>query len=192
MRDLQNRCEKVVELEIALDENTELMRSSLGSKSQQQKMAFLERNLEQLTKVQKQLVEQNATIKKDFSVAERRLATRNERITKLEDLLQEAQTRLELQNQKFDSQVADLREKLKEAQSMSRACCLISSLDREASSPSSGSWLYSSRIAKPLRGGVTSDTGKNDPPAALNPAVERLAESGSNKRSSWYVNLLGK
>ena len=80
MRDLQNRCEKVigyrrircpslcswimrvlpqvVELEIQLDEIKEqynnVIRNS-NSKAQQKKMAFLERNLEQLTVVQKQV-----------------------------------------------------------------------------------------------------------------------------------------
>jgi kinesin family protein 5 len=49
------------------------MKSTLGSKSQQQKMAFLERNLEQLTGLQKQLVEQNSSLKKEFSVAERKV-----------------------------------------------------------------------------------------------------------------------
>jgi kinesin family protein 5 len=81
MRDLQNRCEKVrmlsrlvnhqypriysqeifkvVELEIQLDEIKEqynnVIRNS-NSKAQQKKMAFLERNLEQLTLVQKQVI----------------------------------------------------------------------------------------------------------------------------------------
>jgi kinesin family protein 5 len=73
MRDLQNRCEKVVELEITLDENKEVMKTALGSKSQQQKLLFLERNLEQLTGLQKQLVEQNSSLKKEFSVAERKV-----------------------------------------------------------------------------------------------------------------------
>ena len=74
MRDLSNRCEKVrmcliycqllitlwqvVELEIQLDELREqynnVIRNS-NSKAQQKKMAFLERNLEQLTLVQKQV-----------------------------------------------------------------------------------------------------------------------------------------
>jgi len=58
MKDLQNRCEKVVELELSLDETREqyntILRSS-NNKSQQQKMTFLERNLEQLTNVQKQV-----------------------------------------------------------------------------------------------------------------------------------------
>jgi kinesin family protein 5 len=76
LRDLQNRCEKVgknpfilnicssilllqvVVLEIQLDEIKEqynnVIRNS-NSKAQQKKMAFLERNLEQLTLVQKQV-----------------------------------------------------------------------------------------------------------------------------------------
>jgi len=89
MRDLQNRCEKVsgsitsvryphlciyfflvqvVELEIQLDEIKEqynnVIRNS-NSKAQQKKMAFLERNLEQLTLVQKQvgsLVQKQGTV----------------------------------------------------------------------------------------------------------------------------------
>ena len=84
MRDLQNRCEKVckksfsisptfnlrntqcfgiircqvVELEIQLDELKEQYNNVIknsNSKAQQKKMAFLERNLEQLTLVQKQV-----------------------------------------------------------------------------------------------------------------------------------------
>lgn len=58
MRDLQGRCEKVVELEMSLDETREqynnVLRAS-NNKAQQKKMAFLERNLEQLTTVQKQV-----------------------------------------------------------------------------------------------------------------------------------------
>lgn len=72
MKDLQNRCEKVrlapvwarltnlqvIELEISLDETQEqyknVMRHSNG-KTQQRKMDFLSRNLDQLTLVQKQV-----------------------------------------------------------------------------------------------------------------------------------------
>lgn len=58
MRDLQQRCEKVVDLELSLDETREQYNSVLrasNNKAQQKKMAFLERNLEQLTNVQKQV-----------------------------------------------------------------------------------------------------------------------------------------
>ncbi|KAJ3101679.1 hypothetical protein HDU97_001220 [Phlyctochytrium planicorne] len=174
MRDLQNRCEKVVELEISLDETREqynnILRNS-NSRAQQQKMAFLERNLEQLTNVQKQLVEQNSTLKKELAVAERKLVARNERIQNLEVLLHDTQKKLELQNQKFEAQLASMREKLQEARSLN---------------PQGSSWLYSSRIAKPLRGGGANPVaGENE---------EAPIENGDsvNKRSSWYISLLKK
>lgn len=142
MRDLQNRCEKVVELEISLDETREqynnVLRNS-NNKAQQKKMAFLERNLEQLTNVQKQLVEQNSSLKKEVAIAERKLLARNERIQALEALLQDAQEKLTTQNQKFEAQLQAVRERLEQARS-------------QKSNSLSG--LSFGRIAKPLRGGM--------------------------------------
>jgi kinesin family protein 5 len=104
MRDLQNRCERVVELEISLDSTREqynsILRSS-NSKQQAKKLAFLERNLEQLTLVQRQLVEQNAQLKKEVAIAERKLVARGERIRGLEGLVQESQEKLMVANHKF-------------------------------------------------------------------------------------------
>jgi kinesin family protein 5 len=71
-------------------------------------------------------------------VAEKKLITRNERIQNLEALLKDAQTRLEIQNQKFEAQLSSMREKLQEART--------NTVD--------SSWLHSGRIAKPLRGGA--------------------------------------
>jgi len=94
-------------------------------------MAFLERNLEQLTLVQKQvcllrfhigplmtrqqLVDQNSTLKKEAGIAERKLLARNERIQNLEALLQDADRRLSLQNQKFEAQLQAVKERLDQA-----------------------------------------------------------------------------
>jgi kinesin family protein 5 len=104
MRDLQNRCERVVELEISLDDAREqynnVLRSS-NNRAQQKKMAFLERNLEQLTHVQRQLVEQNSSLKKEVAIAERKLIARNERIASLEALLQESQEKLTQANHRY-------------------------------------------------------------------------------------------
>lgn len=66
-------------------------------------MAFLERNLEQLTHVQRQLVEQNNTLKKEVAIAEKKLSARNERIMSLESLLQESQEKLTAANHRYDS-----------------------------------------------------------------------------------------
>ena len=104
MRDLQNRCERVVELEISLDETREqynnVLRSS-NNRAQQKKMAFLERNLEQLTHVQRQLVEQNGSLKKEVAIAERKLLARNDRIMSLEALLQDSQEKLTAANHRY-------------------------------------------------------------------------------------------
>lgn len=104
MRDLQNRCERVVELEISLDSTREQYNNvlrSANSKQQQKKLAFLERNLEQLTIVQRQLVEQNATLKKEVAIADRKLVARGERIRGLETLLSESQEKLMQANHRY-------------------------------------------------------------------------------------------
>jgi len=64
-------------------------------------MAFLERNLEQLTHVQRQLVEQNSGLKKEVAIAERKLVARNERIQSLESLLQDSQEKLTAANHRY-------------------------------------------------------------------------------------------
>ncbi|KIM87108.1 hypothetical protein PILCRDRAFT_95952 [Piloderma croceum F 1598] len=182
MRDLQNRCEKVVELEIQLDEIKEqynnVIRNS-NSKAQQKKMAFLERNLEQLTLVQKQLVDQNSTLKKEAGIAERKLLARNERIQNLEALLQDADRRLSVQNQKFEAQLQAVKERLDQARAQKAA----------SSSP-----LSFGRIAKPLRGGGGASAAPAGPVpisggGAANPLTRiQNEEGGGAKRASWFFN----
>jgi hypothetical protein len=77
-----------------------VLRSS-NNRAQQKKMAFLERNLEQLTHVQRQLVEQNSSLKKEVAIAERKLIARNERIQSLESLLHDSQEKLIQANHRF-------------------------------------------------------------------------------------------
>jgi hypothetical protein len=68
-------------------------------------MIFLERNLEQLTVVQRQLVEQNSSLKKEVAIAERKLIARNERIQSLESLLQDSQEKLTAANHRYVSSI---------------------------------------------------------------------------------------
>ncbi|TLS28695.1 hypothetical protein PpBr36_01272 [Pyricularia pennisetigena] len=176
MRDLQNRCERVVELEISLDETREqynnVLRSS-NNRAQQKKMAFLERNLEQLTQVQRQLVEQNSSLKKEVAIAERKLIARNERIQSLESLLQDSQEKMAQANHKFEMQLASVKERLEAAKAGST---------RGIGSPTGlGGFSFTnagSRIAKPLRGG-----GGGTDNTAANPTISNL-QSSDNKRSS--------
>ncbi|KAK4521668.1 uncharacterized protein ATC70_004200 [Mucor velutinosus] len=171
MRDLQTRCEKVVELEMSLDETREqynnVLRAS-NNKAQQKKMAFLERNLEQLTNVQKQLVEQNSSLKKEVALAERKLIARNERIQSLETLLQDAQEKLINQNQKFEAQLQAVRERLEQARSQKSQNSMA---------------LNFGRVAKPLRGGgAVVENGENSP---TSPTEKR------DKRNSWIPGFMG-
>lgn len=69
-------------------------------------MMFLERNLEQLTVVQRQLVEQNSSLKKEVAIAERKLIARNERIQSLEQLLQDSQEKLTAANHRYVDKVS--------------------------------------------------------------------------------------
>ena len=197
MRDLQNRCERVVELEISLDETREqynnVLRSS-NNRQQQKKMAFLERNLEQLTVVQRQLVEQNTSLKKEVAIAERKLIARNDRILSLESLLSDSQEKLTAANHRyvslptledsltchsFETQLQAVKERL-EAAKISRN--LGASQGGGASLANLGA-----RIAKPLRGGGGAPEMNGGPSL---PILSTLAsnESGSGKRSSWFFN----
>jgi hypothetical protein len=62
-----------------------------------------------------QLVDQNSSLKKEAGIAERKLLARNERIQNLEALLQDADRRLSVQNQKFEAQLAAVKERLDQA-----------------------------------------------------------------------------
>ncbi|KAG0138003.1 P-loop containing nucleoside triphosphate hydrolase protein [Tuber indicum] len=179
MRDLQNRCERVVELEISLDETREqynnVLRSS-NNRAQQKKMAFLERNLEQLTHVQRQLVEQNSTLKKEVAIAERKLNARNERIQSLESLLQDSQEKLTAANHRFEAQLTAVKERLEAAKVGTRGI---------------GGTNFSfqgSRIAKPLRGGGGSSGDANVAPVPLSSVQGSAAQQEVQhpKRGSWF------
>lgn len=218
MRDLQNRCERVVELEISLDETREqynnVLRSS-NNRQQQKKMAFLERNLEQLTIVQRQLVEQNGNLKKEVAIAERKLIARNERIASLEALLGDSQDKLTAANHRyvlrsavlggkdiantthrFEAQLQAVKERLEAAK--------VSSRNLPTSPGGMGTAMFSgaaSRIAKPLRGGGGMDgSGVAAPIINGGPSIPALSSlqsqdgnvggagvsGGGNKRTSWF------
>jgi kinesin family protein 5 len=218
MRDLQNRCERVVELEISLDSTREqynsILRSS-NSKQQQKKLAFLERNLEQLTLVQRQLVEQNAQLKKEVAIAERKLVARGERIRGLEGLVAESQEKLMVANHKYVLLVNSLF--IPKNQSLTLSCRFESQLlavkerleaAKQGSTRGLGGAMAPSqpnfannpfgRIAKPLRGGggpnaSTPGEGAGVPTfaglqASRVQSQEGAVESSGNKRTSWFFN----
>ncbi len=212
MRDLQNRCERVVELEISLDETREqynnVLRSS-NNRQQQKKMAFLERNLEQLTMVQRQLVEQNGNLKKEVAIAERKLIARNERIASLEALLGDSQDKLTAANHRFVLQSFNFRdtntnnvnrfEAQLQAVKERLEAVKISSRNLSTSPGGTGASIFSgaaSRIAKPLRGGGGTDGGVSALIVNGGPSIPILSGlqnqdsansgGGGGKRSSWF------
>lgn len=132
-------------LEEAREQYNVVLRSSTAT-TQQKKMSFLERSLDQLTKVQKQLVEQNLSLKKEVALAERKLLACNERIQTLDSLLSESQDRLNQQNLKYKAQMALVRERFEQAKSISNTIL--------GNAPGLTS-LNFGRVAKPLRGGGT-------------------------------------
>ncbi|KAI9672302.1 MAG: Kinesin heavy chain [Alyxoria varia] len=205
MRDLQNRCERVVELEISLDETREqynnVLRSS-NNRAQQKKMAFLERNLEQLTHVQRQLVEQNSSLKKEVAIAERKLMARNERIQSLEGLLQDSQEKLTAANHRFETQLTAVKERLEAAKLGSTRGIAATSSSNGAAAASNSAFNFGSagsRIAKPLRGGGDVNGGASVAPTGgpAGGAVSQLRGeeqaqggngAGGGKRASWFFN----
>ncbi|KDE06743.1 kinesin heavy chain [Microbotryum lychnidis-dioicae p1A1 Lamole] len=171
MKDLQNRCERVVELEISLDETQEQYKNVLknsNSKIQQRKMDFLTRNLDQLTAVQKELVEQNSLLKKGCAVAERKLIARNEHIRNLEVALQEAKDKVALESDKFEEKLRLVRARLDHAK------------EQQQQQPTLNSSLSFGRIAKPLRGGGAAG-------AAMGPARVDSSSSLAKATSGFFA-----
>ncbi len=76
---------------------------------------FLVANGASLSHILRQLVDQNSALKKEAGIAERKLLARNERIQNLEALLQDADRRLALQNQKFEAQLQAVKDRLDQA-----------------------------------------------------------------------------
>jgi len=115
VRDLQNRCEKVVELEIALDEasNTNGGKSLHGGTgSLKTKIQTLEYNITQLLQVHKQLILQNSNTKRDHIILDRENTAKSEKISQLERTIQGLNQRLIDSDVRHGKQVENLWAKI--------------------------------------------------------------------------------
>nr|BAN16545.1 ADB2008819 [Acytostelium subglobosum] len=109
LRDLENRCQKVIDLELMLDEsqdkNVQLVErlKRTGGKSSDQELSFIQMKLDEMTSKKHQLSMDNNKLKLEIQRSTKQLAFKNEHISNLEVAIKESQDRQNKLNQTYIS-----------------------------------------------------------------------------------------